>query len=117
MSNACKYDIITLSETWLKNNHHLIEHVQIPGYRLDYRNRDSKWGGSMGVYIKEHIIVPIHWNKKSLRKYFVITRKVTTFLYKKYIDFYLHKTFRLVCTSKLSQFLCHMRLNLENFTL
>ena len=55
MCNTCKYDIITLSETWLKNNHHLIEHVQIPGYQLDYRNRDNTRGGGMGVYIKEHI--------------------------------------------------------------
>ena len=41
MCNTYKYDIITLSETLLRNNHHLIEHVQIPGYQLDYRNRDN----------------------------------------------------------------------------
>ena len=55
MCNTYKYDIITLSETWLKNNHHLIEHVQIPGYQLDFGNRDNTRGGAVGVYIKEHI--------------------------------------------------------------
>ena len=55
MCNTYKYDIITLSETWLKNNHHLVEHVQIPGYQIDYRNRDNMRDGGVGVYIKEHI--------------------------------------------------------------
>ena len=55
MCNTYKDDIITLSEIWLKNNHHLIEHVQIPGYQLDYRNRDNTRGGGVGVYTKEHI--------------------------------------------------------------
>ena len=37
-----KFDIITLSKTWLKNGKHLIEYVSLPGYKLSYRNRDEK---------------------------------------------------------------------------
>lgn len=55
MCGTYQYDIITLSETWLKDNHLLIEHVQMPGYNLDYRNRNGKRGGGIGVYIKDHI--------------------------------------------------------------
>ena len=55
MCTTYQYDIITLSETWLKDNDQLIEHVQIPGYKLDYRNRNGKRGGGVGVYNKDHI--------------------------------------------------------------
>ena len=48
------FDIITLSETWLNDNQHLIDYVQIPGYVIRYRNR-LKVGGGVGVYIKENI--------------------------------------------------------------
>ena len=55
MCKIYQYDIITLSETWLKDNHYLIEHVQMPGYELDYRNRNDKRGGGVEVYVKDHI--------------------------------------------------------------
>jgi exonuclease III len=50
MCSTYQHDIITLLETWLKENHHLIEHVQMPGYKLDYRKSNGKRGGGIGVY-------------------------------------------------------------------
>lgn len=38
-------DIIVMSETWLKNNPYLLNHVTIPGYSLLFRNRDNIRGG------------------------------------------------------------------------
>ena len=52
MVNESKFDIITLSKTWLKNDKHLLEYVSLPGYKFPYRNRDEKRGGCVGVYIK-----------------------------------------------------------------
>ena len=51
MVNESKSDIITLSETW--NDKHLLEYVNLPGYKFSYRNRDEKRGGGGGVYIKD----------------------------------------------------------------
>ena len=31
-----KFDVITLSETWLKNDKHLLEYVRLPGYEFAY---------------------------------------------------------------------------------
>ena len=50
-----KFDIITLSETWLKDNPHLLNHVTIPGYKTEFNNRDGKRGGGVGLYIKENL--------------------------------------------------------------
>ena len=49
------FDIITLSETWLRNDTNLLQYVQIPGYSFRYKNRDEWRGGSVGVYIKDTI--------------------------------------------------------------
>ena len=49
------FDIVTLSETWLKNNQLLLNHVSIPGYVATYRNRDVCKGGGVGAYIKESV--------------------------------------------------------------
>ena len=49
MVNKLKLDIITLSETWLKNDKHLLEYVNLPGYKFSYRNRDEKRGGGVDV--------------------------------------------------------------------
>ena len=35
------FDIITLSETWLRNDTNLLQYVQIPGYSFRYKNRDE----------------------------------------------------------------------------
>ena len=55
MINQTKFDVITLSETWLKNDKHLLEYVRLPGYELAYRNRDEKRGGGVGIYIRDMI--------------------------------------------------------------
>ena len=59
MVNESKFDIITLSETWLKNDKHLLEYVSLPGYKFSYRNRDEKRGGDVGIYIKDFITYKI----------------------------------------------------------
>jgi len=46
-----KFDIITLSETWLKDNPDLLNHVSINDYILKFNNRDKKRGGGVGMYI------------------------------------------------------------------
>ena len=56
MVNESKFDIITLSETWLKNNKHLLDYVNLPGYKFSYRNSDEKRGGGIDVYIKETVL-------------------------------------------------------------
>ena len=55
MVNESKFDIITLSETWLKNDKHLLEYVNLPGYKFCYRNRDEKRGVGVGLYIEDYI--------------------------------------------------------------
>ena len=42
-----------LSETWLKDNADLLEYVQIPGYTLEYLNRDKIKGSDVWYYINE----------------------------------------------------------------
>ena len=49
------FDVITMSETWLKENNLLIQYVTIPGYIHAFNNRDKIRGGGVGVYIKESI--------------------------------------------------------------
>ena len=49
------FDVISMSETWLKNNPLLLQHVNIPGYCNAFRNRDEIKGSGVGVYVKETI--------------------------------------------------------------
>ena len=49
------FDVVTLSETWLKDNPQLLSHVSIPGYVNEFRNRDKIKGGGVGAYIKENV--------------------------------------------------------------
>ena len=51
--NKYEFDIVALSETWLKNNKTQLEYVQIDGYKSEFKNRESKSGGGVGFYIKE----------------------------------------------------------------
>ena len=44
-----------MSETWLKDNSLLLQHVFIPGYELCYNNHNKCRGGGVGAYIKESI--------------------------------------------------------------
>ena len=59
MVNESKFDIITLSETWLENDKHLLEYVNLPGYKFSYTNRDEKRDGDVDVYIKDCITYKI----------------------------------------------------------
>ena len=42
------FDILTLSETWLKDDVNLLNYVQIPGYKFRYKNRNERRGGGVG---------------------------------------------------------------------
>ena len=53
--NRYDFDVITLTETWLKDNPFLLEYVKIEGYKMYYHNRDNKRGGGVGIYIKDNI--------------------------------------------------------------
>ena len=53
MVSTYNFDMYCLSETWLSDNQHLLDHVQIPGYSMFYQNRSNKRGGGVGVYLKE----------------------------------------------------------------
>ena len=48
-----KFDIITLSETWLKENPGIIERIQIPGYKFKNNDRTEQRGGGVGAYVSE----------------------------------------------------------------
>ena len=50
-----KFDVITMRETSLKENHLLLQYVTIPGYTHAFNNRHKKRGGGVGVYIKDSI--------------------------------------------------------------
>ena len=50
MLNIHQFDIITLSETWLKDNVNLLNAVDIFGYNKSFRNRDQVKGGGVGYY-------------------------------------------------------------------
>ena len=63
--NESKFDIVTLSETWFKNDKHLLEYVNMPGCKFSYRNGDEKRDGGVGVYIKDCITYKIR-NDKSV---------------------------------------------------
>ena len=36
------FDILTLSETWLKHDVNLLRYVQIPSYKFSYENRNER---------------------------------------------------------------------------
>ncbi len=47
------FDVVALSETWLKENKLLLDYVNIPGYDLIYNNRETIRGGGVGFYVKQ----------------------------------------------------------------
>ena len=60
MVSKSKFDVITLSKTWLKKDKHLLEYVNLPGYEFSYmKNKDEERGGSVGAYIKDCITYKI----------------------------------------------------------
>ena len=49
------FNILALSETWLKDDANLLNSVQIPGYKFSYKNRNERTGGGDDSYIKDSI--------------------------------------------------------------
>ena len=49
------FDILTLSETWLKAHVNLLNYLQIPGYKFSYKNLNERRKGGVGLYIKDSI--------------------------------------------------------------
>lgn len=54
-AHTYNFDIMTMSETWLKNNKHIIEYVELPGFKLVYKNREERRGGGVAAYVKDDI--------------------------------------------------------------
>ena len=55
MIDENQFDIVTLSETWLRDNKHLLDYLKTPGYNFVYKNREQKLGGGVGAYLKEEL--------------------------------------------------------------
>ena len=55
MLTTHSFDVISLSETWLRDDRNLLQYINVPGYQFEYRNRNSKRGGGVGVYLKNHM--------------------------------------------------------------
>ena len=49
-----KFDIMTLSETWLKHDANLLKYVKIHGYKPEYNHRPTR-GGGVGMFIREEL--------------------------------------------------------------
>ena len=61
MMNRYQFDIVAVSETWLKDKTQL-EYVQINGYSSVWKNRESKTGRGVGFYIKEDMSFKIRYD-------------------------------------------------------
>ena len=57
------FDILTLSETWLKDDVNLFNYVQIPGYKCSYLNRNERRGGGVSLSIKDSIEYKVHHDR------------------------------------------------------
>ena len=44
------FDILTLSEKWLKEDVNLFNYIQIPGYKLSYKHRNERRRGDVSLY-------------------------------------------------------------------
>ena len=53
--NTHGFDIVSISEMWLKENKDLINYIQIPGYESIYNNKEHSRDGGVAYYIKEHL--------------------------------------------------------------
>ena len=49
------FDIIAMSETWLKDNPHLLNYVTISGYSCVFRDRENIRGGGVEIYVSDSI--------------------------------------------------------------
>ena len=68
MMNKYQFNIVTLSETWLKNNKTQLEYVQIDGYKSEFKSRESISGGGVGFYIKEHMSFNVRHDHEKIDK-------------------------------------------------
>ena len=60
MINRYQFDIVVLSETWLKDKKpNSNTYVQINDYSSVWKNRESKTGGDAGFYIKEQMLFKV----------------------------------------------------------
>ena len=59
-------DIITLSETWLKDNPLLMEYVAISEFNTEFRSPDTIRGGGIGAYIKDTMVGVIYRSRRVL---------------------------------------------------
>ena len=55
MLSTNAFDVMSISETWLKDDSNLLQYVTIPGYRFEYKNRDTRRGGGVAFYLKDHL--------------------------------------------------------------
>ena len=55
MLKSYEFDIISLSETWLTNNQHQLDYINIADYKSISKHRNDKRGGGAGFYIKDNI--------------------------------------------------------------
>ena len=52
--HAEQFDILTLPETWIKDENHIPKCVETPGYKFSCRNRNERQGG-VRLYIKDSV--------------------------------------------------------------
>ena len=55
MMKSYEFDIIFLRETWLTNNQHQLDYVNIAGYESIFKHRKDKKGGGLGFYLTKKI--------------------------------------------------------------
>ena len=55
MLGEYQFDVIALSETWLKDYKYQQNYVQLNGYNKIFKNRTNKRGGGVGFYIKDQL--------------------------------------------------------------
>ena len=81
MMNRYHFDIVAVSETWLKDNKTQLKYVQINGYSSAWKNRESKTGVGVGFYIKEHMSfkVKLMNQSKSYGSSLVVETKICPF--------------------------------------
>ena len=46
------FDMLTLSETWLKDDVNLLKYVKIPGYKFSYKNLNERRRGGVALFIR-----------------------------------------------------------------
>ena len=63
------FDILTLSERWLKDDVNLLNYLQIPGNKFSYKNRNKRIGGGVGLYIKDSIEYKVHHDFNKIDEY------------------------------------------------